>query len=205
MCISRSAVRQAEGGGSTLSVSLTVRYMFSCLMISPYIKHCVTQKLANPESHYCSFQFWDMREAVRSRLNPDGRHVSWSVNTNRPHMVKKNLIRNRVQTDIHMDGTDLTERTFVWNPFIPEDSNYNSYCQNQWRRKATKLEGRLWTIPLREAPHKDNACSNGILPNSVSTPPPPQANGRFVAGIFRRKLANSLKQRFWLWEWTFWQ
>ena len=27
-------------------------------------------------------------------------------------------------------------------------------------------------------------------------PPPPQANGRFVAGIFRRKLANSLKQRF---------
>ena len=50
-------------------------------------------------------------------------------------------------------------------------------------------------LHLREAPHKDNACSNGILPNSVSTPPP-QANGRFVAGIFRRKLANSLKQRF---------
>ena len=56
---------------------------------------------------------------------------------------------------------------------------------------------------VREAPHKDNACSNGILPNSFSTSP--QANGRFVAGIFRRKLANSLKQRFWIWEWTFWQ
>ena len=50
-------------------------------------------------------------------------------------------------------------------------------------------------LHIREAPHKDDACSNGILPNSVSTPPP-QANGRFVAGIFRRKLANSLKQRF---------
>ena len=36
-------------------------------------------------------------------------------------------------------------------------------------------------------------------------PPAPQANGGFVACIFRRKLANSLKQRFWLWEWTFWQ
>ena len=47
---------------------------------------------------------------------------------------------------------------------------------------------------LREAPRKHSGCSNGILPNSVSTPP--QANGRFVAGIFRRKLANSLKQRF---------
>ena len=27
----------------------------------------------------------------------------------------------------------------------------------------------------------------------------------YLAGIFRRKLANSLKQRFWLWEWIFWQ
>ena len=27
-------------------------------------------------------------------------------------------------------------------------------------------------VLLREAPHKDDACSNGILPNSVSTPPP---------------------------------
>jgi len=48
---------------------------------------------------------------------------------------------------------------------------------------------------LREAPVKDTPCSNGILPDSVSTPPP-RANGRFVAGIFRQKLANSLKQRF---------
>ena len=30
-------------------------------------------------------------------------------------------------------------------------------------------------------------------------------NGRFVAGTFHQKLANSLKQRSWLWEWTFWQ
>ena len=51
-------------------------------------------------------------------------------------------------------------------------------------------------LTVREAPDKDTASSNGILPNSVSPPPPPQANGRFVAGIFRRKLANSLKQRF---------
>ena len=42
---------------------------------------------------------------------------------------------------------------------------------------------------VREAPFKETACSNRICPNSVSTPP--QANGRFVAGIFRRKLANS--------------
>ena len=48
---------------------------------------------------------------------------------------------------------------------------------------------------VREAPRKKYACSNGILPDSVSTPPP-QANGRFVAGIFRRKWANSLKRRF---------
>ena len=34
---------------------------------------------------------------------------------------------------------------------------------------------------LREAPRKDTACSNGILPNSVSTPP--QANGHSVAHI----------------------
>merc|ERR550517_1901071 len=59
---------------------------------------------------------------------------------------------------------------------------------------------KLYTVEteegeVREAPCKDDACSNGILPNSISTPPP-QANGRFVAGIFRRKLANSLKQRF---------
>ena len=49
---------------------------------------------------------------------------------------------------------------------------------------------------LREDPCKKDLFSNGILPKSVSTPPPPQANRRFVAGIFRRKLANSLKQRF---------
>ena len=34
----------------------------------------------------------------------------------------------------------------------------------------------------REAPKIKSGCSNGILPNSVSTPP--QAHGRFVGTIF---------------------
>jgi len=62
---------------------------------------------------------------------------------------------------------------------------------NYWI-KAMLLD--LYT-PDKEASRKKYACSNGILPDSVSTPPP-QANGRFVAGIFRRKWANSLKRRF---------
>ena len=61
--------------------------------------------------------------------------------------------------------------------------------------------GRICMRQVREEPCKKNACSNGILPDSVSTPP--QANGRFVAGIFRRKWTYSLKRRFWLWEWIF--
>jgi len=36
--------------------------------------------------------------------------------------------------------------------------------------------------PVREAPHKDDACSNGILPNSVSTPPPPPSSKRTLCG-----------------------
>ena len=67
----------------------------------------------------------------------------------------------------------------------------------------------LWTAPCRHLGKplsrilhvQTEFCRIAFQP----PPPPPQANGRFVAGIFRRKLANSLKQRFWLWEWTFWQ
>ena len=45
---------------------------------------------------------------------------------------------------------------------------------------ATMMVTKLMTI--REDPRKKNACSNGILPNIVFTPP--QANGRFVGTIF---------------------
>ena len=33
------------------------------------------------------------------------------------------------------------------------------------------FQALLTTSRVREAPAKDNPCSNGILPNSVSTPP----------------------------------
>ena len=101
-----------------------------------------------------------------------------------------------------------TKRPFAWG-----GGGWNAIRQNSgWTRKILTWGFPYWVrfeifaedLHVREAPRKENPCSNGILPNSVSTPPP-QANGRFVAGIFRRKLANFLKQRFWLWEWTFWQ
>ena len=41
---------------------------------------------------------------------------------------------------------------------------------------------------VREAPSKVTACSNGIWPNIVS-PPPSQANGRFVGAIFAENLS----------------
>ena len=39
-------------------------------------------------------------------------------------------------------------------------------------------------VPLREAPAQEKRCSNGLCPNSFSTPPPPQVNERFVGAIF---------------------
>ena len=48
---------------------------------------------------------------------------------------------------------------------------------------------------IREAPFYEKCCSNGILPNSVSTPPP--SSKRALCGnYFRRKSVNFLKQRF---------
>ena len=44
------------------------------------------------------------------------------------------------------------------------------------------------SLAFREDPCKKDLCSNGILPNSVSTPPP-QANGRFVGAIFVQNLS----------------
>ena len=45
---------------------------------------------------------------------------------------------------------------------------------------------------LREAPHKDAACSNGILPNSVSTPPP--SSKRTLCGkYFSPKISKFFK------------
>ena len=62
------------------------------------------------------------------------------------------------------------------------------------------------TQRLSEGPCNDIECSIQTAYCRIAfQPPAPQANGRFVAGIFRWKLAYSLKQRFWLWEWTFWQ
>ena len=38
----------------------------------------------------------------------------------------------------------------------------------------------MHVLNLREAPDKDKACSNDILPNSISTPPPlKQTDGRY--------------------------
>ena len=41
---------------------------------------------------------------------------------------------------------------------------------------------------VREAPAQEKHGSNGLCPNSVSTPPP-QANGRFVGAIFAENLS----------------
>ena len=44
---------------------------------------------------------------------------------------------------------------------------------------------------VREALDKDNACSNGILPNSVSTHPPPPSSKRTLCGrYFSPKISN---------------
>ena len=50
-------------------------------------------------------------------------------------------------------------------------------------------------LELREAPRKKIYVQT-VFCQIAFQPPPSQANGRFVAGIFRRKLANSSKQRF---------
>ena len=45
---------------------------------------------------------------------------------------------------------------------------------------------------LREAPRKKNACSNGILPDSVSTPPP--SSKRMLCGrYFSPKMGKFFK------------
>ena len=60
---------------------------------------------------------------------------------------------------------------------------------------------RKW---LREAPAQEKHCSNGLCPNSFSTPPP--SSKRTLCGsYFRRKSVNFLKQQFRLWKWIFWQ
>ena len=46
----------------------------------------------------------------------------------------------------------------------------------------------LREIVVREAPAQEKHGSNGLCPNSVSTPPP-QANGRFVGAIFAENLS----------------
>ena len=57
---------------------------------------------------------------------------------------------------------------------------------------------------LREAPAQEKHGSNGLCPNSVSTPPP--SSKRTLCGsYFRRKSVNFWKQRFWLWKWIFWR
>ena len=53
---------------------------------------------------------------------------------------------------------------------------------------------------LREAPHKETACSNGILPNSVSTPRP--SSKRTLCGrYFLPKMSKFFKTVFLTWEW----
>ena len=47
-------------------------------------------------------------------------------------------------------------------------------------------------VMVREAPHKDDACSNGILPNSVSTSPP--SSKRTLCGrYFSPKISKFFK------------
>ena len=60
------------------------------------------------------------------------------------------------------------------------------------------------TVALREAPAQEKHGSNGLCPNSFSTPPP--SSKRTLCGsYFRRKSVNFLKQQFRLWKWIFWQ
>ena len=57
---------------------------------------------------------------------------------------------------------------------------------------------------VREAPAQEKHCSNGLCPNSFSTPPP--SSKRTLCGsYFRRKSVKILKQQFRLWKWIFWQ
>ena len=49
--------------------------------------------------------------------------------------------------------------------------------------------GIISAAAVREAPAQEKHGSNGLCPNSVSTPPPPQANGRFVGAIFAENLS----------------
>ena len=100
--------------------------------------------------------------------------------------------------------TAYTTYTFTSEKINPI---FDMKLSNFWHEIDQSCFGKnriIFLKALREAPRKDTACLNDILPNSISTPPPP-AKWRFVVGIFHQKLANSLKQRFWLWEWTFWQ
>ena len=54
----------------------------------------------------------------------------------------------------------------------------------------------LMCLALKGKPHLRKIHVQTEFCQIAIQPPPSQANGRFVAGIFRRKLANSLKQRF---------
>ena len=105
-----------------------------------------------------------------------------------PHPAPQNHIPNN-QTPGWLPTQNLTLQT--------------SYCFNlvnlrtSWKGDVLNYficgplvgqQGKFWEpgyqsvhCTVREALCKDNACSNGILPNSV------------------------WKQRFWLWEWIFWQ
>ena len=61
-------------------------------------------------------------------------------------------------------------------------------CSNGvWPLQSQLTPSSLFTR-LREAPAQEKHGSNGLCPNSVSTPPP-QANGRFVGAIFAENLS----------------
>ena len=61
-----------------------------------------------------------------------------------------------------------------------------------------------WLRNFLQSQKHTRSEGSGILPNSVSTPPP--SSKRTLCGnYFRRKSVNFLKQWFWLWEIIFWQ
>ena len=102
-------------------------------------------------------------------------------------------------------------RNFVIDSSHPAEPVRPSHKRNFSSSSSSKFHPIIHPIPakiphnirkeqfvskcLREAPHKDTACSNGILPNSVSTPRP--SSKRTLCGrYFLPKIIKFLKTAF---------
>ena len=111
----------------------------------------------------------------------------------------------KLQQFWHFNWTIPTTKDNFEEKMLTALSNYTEivpkFCKSFQKKQDIKTS-RLnhWGKPQTWILHVQTAfCQIAFQP------PAPQANGRFVAGIFRRKWANSLKQRFWSQEWIFWQ